>query len=83
MNLIEEFIHLQEVNRIIQGLAKKSGKPADHINNIWKETEKEVITKHEYGVTDKYKHIGNIVRSKLGIKDEDKEPTREPEDNKE
>jgi hypothetical protein len=72
MNLIEEFIYVTEVNRIIQGLSKKSGKPEEHINTIWKDTEKEVVSKHQYGVTDKYKAIGKIVRSKLGVKaDED------------
>lgn len=77
MKSIHEYIEqLVEVNRIIQGLVKRSGKPAEHINSIWKDTEKELVTKHQYGVTDKYKAIGNIVRDKLGVKPE-------PEDDKE
>lgn len=68
MNLIEEFIYLQEVNRIVQGLAKTTGKPQDHIQSLWKDTEKEVVVKHKYGVTDRYKQIGKIVRAKMGVK---------------
>lgn len=72
MKSIHEYLDLLEVNRIIQGLSKKSGKPEEHINTIWKDTEKEVVSKHQYGVTDKYKAIGKIVRAKLGVKaDED------------
>lgn len=72
MNLIEEYIYLQEVNRIVQGLSKTTGKPKDHIDQLWKDTEKEVLVKHKYGVTDRYKHIGKIVKSKLGVqKDQD------------
>ena len=73
-NLIEEYVlHLQEVNRIVQGLSKKSGKPKEHIDSVWKETEKELVLKHKYGVSDNYKEIGNIVRAKLGVaKEEDK-----------
>lgn len=71
-NLIEEFIYITEVNRIVQGLSVKSGKPKEHIDQMWKDTEKEVLVKHKFGVTDRYKTIGNIVRSKLGVKpDED------------
>lgn len=71
-NLIEEFIYITEVNRIVQGLSVKSGKPKDHIDQMWKDTEKEVLLKHKFGVTDKYREIGNIVRSKLGVaKDEE------------
>lgn len=76
MKNIQEYVdYLIEVNRIVQGLVKKSGKPADHINSIWKDTEKELVSKHQFGVTDKYKAIGNIVRDKLGVKPdpEDKE----------
>lgn len=79
-NNILEFIDLQEVNRIIQGLSKKSGKPSDHIDSIWKETEKEVIAKHKFGVTDSYKKIGSIVRKKLGLKPEENDKD-EPENN--
>lgn len=75
-NLIEEFIYITEVNRIVQGLSSKSGKPKEHIDQMWKDTEKEVLLKHKFGVTDRYKTIGNIVRSKLGV---DKD---EQEDNK-
>lgn len=70
MSSVLEYLELLEVNRIIQGLAKRSGKPADHINQIWKDTTKELVSKHQYGVTDKYKQIGNIVRDKLGVKPE-------------
>ena len=66
-NTIAHFIYLKESNKIIQGLSKNSGKPTEHIDDIWKETEKEVIDKHKFGVTDKYKEIGTIVRSKLGL----------------
>ena len=67
-----EALELQlEVNRIVQGMAKRSGKPADHINSLWKATDKEVVGKHQYGVTDKQKLIGSIVRAKLGLKDEE------------
>lgn len=71
MKSVTEYLELLEVNRIIQGLSKKSGKPSDHINSIWKDTEKEVVSKHKYGVTDKYKEIGKIVRDKLGVKDDE------------
>lgn len=72
MNLIEEFIYIQEVNRIVQGLSKVTGKPQDHVTQLWKDTEKEVLLKHKYGVTDRYKQIGKIVKSKLGVsKDQD------------
>lgn len=71
-NLIEEFIYVTEVNRIVQGLSGKSGKPKEHVDQIWKDTEKEFVLKHKYGVTDKYKEIGDIVRSKLGVKPDDK-----------
>lgn len=74
MNLIESYIELLEVNKIIQGLAKRSGKPADHINSIWKDTEKELVSKHQYGVTDKYKAIGKIVHDKLGLKADPVDP---------
>ncbi len=77
MKSVIEYIELIEVNRIVQGLSNKSGKPKDHIDKIWKDTEKEVITKHKYGVTDSYKEIGKIVKSKLGlpvdVEDKDKE----------
>lgn len=80
MNHIEEFIqHLLEVNRIVQGLSKKTGKPADHIDQLWKDTEKEVVTKHKFGVTDKYREIGQIVKSKLGLKDEPETPNNNKE----
>ena len=84
MNLIEEYLYLQEVNRIVQGLSKKTGKPKDHIDKVWKDTEKEVLVKHKYGVTDRYKQIGKIVRSKLGVKGdpEDDNKAEEPEDTK-
>lgn len=75
-NLIEEFIYITEVNRIVQGLSVKSGKPKDHIDKMWKDTEKEVLLKHKFGVTDKYKEIGNIVRSKLGVKPDEDEPKK-------
>lgn len=65
------YIYIQEANRIIQGLSKSTGKPIDHVEGIWKETEKEVISKHQFGVTDGYKKIGGIVRSKLGLKPEE------------
>ena len=74
MNLIEEFLYLQEVNRIVQGLSKNTGKPKEHIDKIWKDTEKEVLVKHKYGVTDRYKQIGKIVKSKLGIQKDADEP---------
>jgi hypothetical protein len=71
MNLIQEYIdYLTEVNRIVQGLSKRSGKPADHVNSIWRETDKEVVGKHKYGVTDKQKAIARIVSAKLGVKPE-------------
>jgi hypothetical protein len=77
MRSIQEYIdQLLEVNRIVQGLAKRSGKPADHINSIWKDTDREIVGKHQYGVTDKQKVIAKIVRDKLGVKpdsDEDNE----------
>lgn len=76
-NLIEQFIYLQEVNRIIQGLSNKTGKPKDHIDQIWKDTEKEVITKHKYGVVDKYREIGKIVGSKLGVKNDPVDDTED------
>ena len=77
MKSIHEYIcYLTEVNRIIQGLVKRSGKPADHISNIWKDTEKELVSKHQFGITDRYRAIGNIVRDKLGVKPD-------PEDEKE
>lgn len=75
-NLVQEYLELLEVNRIIQGLSKKSGKPAEHINSIWAATDKEMVGKHKYGVTDKQKSIARIVRAKLGV-----EP--EPEDKEE
>lgn len=75
-NLIEKFIYITEVNRIVQGLSVKSGKPKEHIDQMWKDTEKEVLLKHKYGVTDKYKEIGNIVRSKLGVAKEEDEPEK-------
>jgi hypothetical protein len=74
MKTVTEFIELVEVNRIIQGLVKKSGKPADHIDALWKDTEKQLLVKHKFGVTDKYKQIGNLVRAKLGV-----EPEKEDE----
>lgn len=84
-NLIEEFLYLQEVNRIVQGMSRQSGKPKEHIDAIWKDTEKEVLVKHKFGVTDKYKQIGNIVRSKMGLppqedKDELAKKKKEPKD---
>lgn len=68
MQSVHEYIELIEVNRIIQGLVKKSGKPADHINSIWAETDKELVGKHKYGVTDKQKSIAKVVKAKLGLK---------------
>lgn len=69
MNLIKEYLrYVNEANRIVQGLAKRTGKPKEHIDTIWKDTEKEVLVKRKYGVTDKYREIGQIVRSKLGVK---------------
>ena len=79
MKTVAEFIELVEVNRIIQGLAKKSGKPADHIDSIWKNTEKELLVKHKFGVTDKYKQIGNLVRAKLGVEPEEENESPEEE----
>lgn len=70
MQSVHEYIELLEVNRIIQGLAKRSGKPADHINSIWKDTDREVVGKHKFGVTDKQRAIAKIVRAKLGVKPE-------------
>ena len=70
MSSVTEYLELLEVNRIVQGLAKRSGKPADHINQIWSDTTKELVSKHQFGVTDKYKQIGKIVRDKLGVKPE-------------
>mgnify|MGYP003575164572 CR=1 FL=1 len=78
-NLIEEYIYIQEVNRIIQGLAKVTGKPPEHIDTVWKDTEREVLLKHKYGVTDRYKHIGKIVKSKMGVKDEEDKPAEDQE----
>lgn len=75
-NLIEEFIYIQEVNRVVQGLSKITSKPQDHIGKIWADTEKEILLKHKYGVTDKYKAIGKIVKAKLGVKDEEPEPAK-------
>lgn len=67
-NLVQEYLdQLIEVNRIVQGLAKKSGKPAEHINSIWADTDKEMVGKHKYGVTDKQKAIAKVVRAKLGV----------------
>lgn len=71
MKTFESYLMMLEANRIIQGFVKKSGKPVDHIEGIWRETEKEVVSKHKFGVTDGYKEIGNIVRSKLGLKPEE------------
>jgi hypothetical protein len=82
MKTVQEYLELLEVNRIIQGLSKRSGKPADHINSIWKDTEKEVLTKHKFGVTDKYKEIGKLVRSKLGVEPSDKEKEDEADTKK-
>lgn len=77
MTTVSDYIYVLEANRIIQGLSKKSGKPVDHIEGVWKSTEKEVLAKHQFGVTDKYKEIGNLVRSKLGVKsDEEEEATQ-------
>lgn len=77
-NQVLEYIqNIEEVNRIIQGISRVSGKPKEHIDSLWKDTEKEVLVKHKYGVTDKYKEIGNIVRSKMGMKpDVDEEPKK-------
>lgn len=61
---------IKEVNRIVQGMSKKTGQTPEHIDQVWKDTEKEVLAKHKFGVTDKYKAIGNIVKSKMGIKDD-------------
>jgi hypothetical protein len=66
-NLVQEYLDLLEVNRIVQGLSKKSGKPAEHVNSIWSATDKEMVGKHKYGVTDKQKSIAKVVRSKLGL----------------
>ena len=73
MTTVSDYIYVLEANRIVQGFAKKTGKPAEHIEGIWKETEKEMLAKHRFGVTDKYKEIGNIVRSKLGVKSDEEE----------
>jgi hypothetical protein len=67
-NFVDEYIYVVEANRIIQGFAKKSGKPTEHIQGVWKDTEKEIVAKHKHGVTDKYKEIGNLVRDKMGLK---------------
>lgn len=85
-NLIEEFIYIQEVNRIVQGMSKQSGKPKEHIDAVWKDTEKEVLVKHKFGVTDRYKQIGRIVRSKMGLPPQEdegelaKKKAKEPKD---
>ena len=80
MNHILEYTQqLHEVNRIIQGLANRSGKPVEHVGAIWKETDKEVLVKHTHGVTDRYKQIGDIVRKKLGVKPD---PEDEPKEKK-
>ena len=63
--------HLQEVNRIVSGIANKSGMPKDHTQDIWNAVDKEVNKTHKFGVTDKYKQIGSIVRAKLGVPEED------------
>jgi hypothetical protein len=78
MNLIAAYIeYIQEANRIVQGLSRSTGKPKEHIDKIWKDTEKEMLVKHKYGVTDKYRQIGNVVRSKLGVAPDPKEDNKE------
>jgi len=72
MNLIEAYIqYLQEVNKIVIGLSNKSGKPKDYVDRVWKDTEKEFVVKHKFGVTDHYRDIGDSVAKKLGVKDEE------------
>lgn len=75
--------YLQEANRIIQGLSKNTGKPADHIQSVWKDTEKEVLLKHKYGVTDMYKTIGKIVRGKMGLPPEQEDKDTKDKDTEE
>ena len=80
-NQVLEYLHyIQEVNRIVQGMSNQSGKPKDHIASIWKDTEKEVLVKHKYGVTDRYKQIGNIVRSKMGLPHQEEDEPKKKED---
>lgn len=79
MTSIEEYVqHVTEVNRIVQGISRNANKPKEHVDKVWKETEKEVLLKHKYGVTDKYREIGNIVRAKMGQvqKNDDDEDTK-------
>jgi hypothetical protein len=74
--------HLLEVNRIVSGIANKSGMPKQHTQDIWDEVDKEVVKKHQFGVVDKYKQIGSIVRAKLGVPDEDDEKNEADTDGK-
>lgn len=81
-NHVSQFIELHEVNRIIQGLSKAANKSPDHVNSLWRETDKEVILKHQGGVTDHYKEIGKIVRAKLGLKGTPVDGMEDEDDNK-
>jgi hypothetical protein len=67
MYKLQNYINLLEVNRIVSGIAGKSGMPKDHVQAVWDSVDKEVIKKHERGVTDNYKEIGSIVKAKLGV----------------
>ena len=69
-NLVAEYINLLEVNRIVRGIANKSGMPKQHTQDIWDAVDKEVTKKHTHGVVDNYKQIGSIVRAKLGVPEE-------------
>lgn len=74
-NKVDEFIlekeYLGEVSRWVSSIAKDSGKPNDHVQQVWDDTEKELITtNNHHGARDKLSQISKLVKQKMGVKDD-------------